>query len=219
MKKLVIISTLIATVAGTAFGQGYFQFTSNKSQVWDGFTTPNTATRSSLVNVSFLWSASTVAVPAVSSILASTPNTTTVGGSTWAAADAWAAILTDPNFTLALNANAGNAVVVGQSLSTGSITYNNNAVFGIAGTTASVAVRVFEIGWSSGYATPQLAQAGNSAVGWSAAWNYTPSAFTGAPTAMNAPSQFGTGGIVPEPSTIALAGLGGLSLLLFRRRK
>jgi hypothetical protein len=30
--------------------------------------------------------------------------------------------------------------------------------------------------------------------------------------------QYDVGGIVPEPSTMALAGLGGLSLLMFRRR-
>jgi hypothetical protein len=219
MKKLVIISTLIATVAGTAFGQGYFQFASNKSQVWDGFTTPSTAARTSNVNVSFLWSANTAAVPLVAGILASTPNTTTVNASTWNASAAWTAILTDPNFTFALNQNAANALVVTPSLTTGAVNYNGGSVFGIAGTTANIAVRVFEVGWNGAYATPSLAEAGNSAVGWSAAWIYTPTAFTAAPAAMNAPAQWGTGGIVPEPSTLALAGLGGLSLLLFRRRK
>ena len=216
MKKLVIIGTLIATFSGAAFGQGYFLFTGTKSTVYDGFT-GSSAGLTSNVNVAFLWAAS--GVPQVDSILAAVPTTATTLNQTWTAAAAWTAILTDPNFTLALNANSGNAVVVQQTTSQGAWSYNGGAVFGINGTTAGTAVQVFEIGWSSAYATPALASAASAAVGWSGAWAYTPTLFTASPNTMTAPAHWGTGGLVPEPSTLALAGLGGLGLLLFRRRK
>jgi hypothetical protein len=166
--------------------------------------------------VAFLWAAS--GTPAVDSILASVINTATVSSSTWQASTAWTDILTDPTFTLARDVNAGNAVAVAQTLTSGAFQYNSGSVFGINGTTAGTPVQVFEIGWSSAYATPALAAAANSAVGWSAVFAYTPTLFTATPVPMAAPTQWGTAG-VPEPSTMALAGLGSLSLLLFRRRK
>jgi len=213
MKKLVIIGTLIATFSGAAFGQGYFLFTGGKSTVWDG--SGSVAARTSNINVAFLWAAS--GTPLVDSIAASTPTTATTANQTWTAAAAWTAILTDPTFTLALNANAGNAVAVQQTLSTGAFSYNGGAVFPVLNSLATT-YQLFEIAWSSAYATPQLAAANNGMVGWSAPFTYTATVFTATPNPMNG-TAFGTGGLVPEPSTLALAGLGGLGLLLFRRRK
>ena len=92
MKKLVLISTIMATFASlSAFGQGYFQFATGKSQVYDGFST-GVAHTSSSVDVAFLWAAQG-AVPEVSSILSSVPTTATTGNTTWTTTAAWSAIL------------------------------------------------------------------------------------------------------------------------------
>jgi hypothetical protein len=217
MKKLVLIGTLLVGVS--AFGQGYFTFTSGKSIVYNGFT-GGAAALNTAVNTSFLWAANTAAVPLVAGIASAVPSSTTVASSSWTAADAWTAILTDPNFVLAVN-NNNNALAVQRTTSAGGISYNAGASFPILGTTAGTAVRIFEIAWNGAYATPSLAQNAASTdgyVGWAPAFTYTPTVFTATPVGFTSVA-FGTGGIVPEPSTIALAGLGGLSLLLFRRRK
>ena len=108
---------------GMSFGQGYFQFTGSKSTVWDGFTDPNLAQRTTHVNVAFLWA--TCGTPQVDSLMASVPNSATVNSSAYLCSQAWQLILNDPAFTLALNQNAGNAVVVAQSLSTGAFAYSS----------------------------------------------------------------------------------------------
>jgi len=219
MKKLVLISALVATFGGATFGQGYFNFQGTKSAVWDGFTTPTTSQRDSNVNVAFLWAASG-SVPGVTNATGMTyvPNTTTVANSTYSAAAAWTAILTDPNFTLAVN-SANSAVAVAQTLSSGAFQYGAGQ-FGVTGTAVGGTYAVYEIGWSAAYATPALAAASaNPYVGWSGVFTYTAQASTSTPVNMAAPAQWGVAGTVPEPTTLALAGLGGLGLLLFRRRK
>jgi len=217
MKKLVLISTLIATFAGlSAFGQGYFLFTTGKSQVWNGLgatATPN----STAIDVAFLWSAGATA-PDVSAILSSVPTSATTGNTVWSASAAWSDILNDPNYTLALNNTSGLVASVAATAN-GAINYNSGTAVGIANTSVGTLYHVYEIAWNGAYATPALASAANAAVGWSSVFTYTAYAFTATPTGFTglAP-QFGTGGIVPEPTTMALAGLGGLALLAFRRR-
>ena len=172
MKKLVLISTIMATFASlSAFGQGYFQFATAKSQVYDGFST-GVAHASSSVDVAFLWAASG-AVPEVSSILSSVPTTATTGNTTWTTTAAWSAILSDPNFTLAVE--FGNAVRWQVATTTaGAISYNGGGAFGGPLTTSPAPYTLFMIGWNGAYATPALASAAGAAVGWSSAFNYTP---------------------------------------------
>ena len=219
MKKLVIISTLIASFAGlSAFGQGYFQFTSGKSQVYDGFST-GVAHVASDVNVAFLWAANGL-TPSVDSILASVPTTATTGNSTWTAAAAWTAILNDPNFQLGFDSQHSQSTIV-NTTTAGAISYNGGTGFaGPSTTSPGVPYSLFFISWNGAYATPSLAQAASAAVGWSAVFSYTPATQLGTPpTMIGQTANFGTGGIVPEPTTMALAGLGGLALLAIRRRK
>src|SRR5208282_1060153 len=99
MKKNIVIASLITSFAAlSAFGQGYFQFTSGKSQVYDLFSGPSHT--STDVDVAFLWAPSGD-VPLVDSILVSTPTNGGLGlGGTIAG---WTAILSDPNFQFAVN--------------------------------------------------------------------------------------------------------------------
>ncbi len=99
------------------------------------------------------------------------------------------------------------------------------------------------VGWSSNLGTTWATVAANMASGWATPWGPNNAFFGtsaigfgfsgGGPFSLPANTLFNPtaampGGlssgfqlmaIVPEPTTIALAGLGGLSLLLFRRRK
>jgi len=213
MKKLVLISTLIATFAGlSAFGQGYFVFTTAKSQAY-----LNGAVGGTGVDLAFLWGSASD-TPEVNGILSSVPTSASTGNSAWQASTAWSDILTDPNFTLALN-NTSGLVAVAASPVNGAASYNAGGAFGVQGTQPTTAYHLFMIAWSSAYATPALAAAANAAVGWSSVFTYNSYALTSTPTGMTASTPaFGVGGIVPEPTTMALAGLGGLALLAFRRR-
>ena len=213
MKKIITIGTVITTLAGLpAFGQGYFQFMAGKSQVWDCLDwTPSFSTE---INTAFLW-APDGSIPAVSSIMLSSP---TNGLSMFSISTVWTAILTDPNFVLGVN-NDNGQTAIGRTFFNGAIGYNSGYAFPVAGTSPGDSYTVFMIGWDGAYATPELAQAATAGVGWSAAFSYTATAQTSIPNSfVGRTPGFGVWG-VPEPSTLALAGLGGFALWLFRRRK
>jgi hypothetical protein len=223
MKKIIVISILTGWLAATsAFSQGYFIFSAGKSQVWDGFTTAGVSTLAATVNTTFLWAPANT-VPTVASYLTSTP---TNGNSTtlelYSVASVWAAIL-DGQFTLAVN-NATSTFVSQVTSANGSFNYDSGFSFPVTGTTPGITYTIYEISWDAQYATPALAAAANgglgSAVGWSSPAQYTPVIQIGTPPTMTALfPKFGTFDPVPEPATLALAGLGGLALLVFRRRK
>jgi len=221
MKKIIALSLVAVSLAATSsFGQGYFQFTSGKSQAYDGFTTAGVSALSTSVNVSFLWAAAST-TPHIASLLTSTPKT---GSSTtqeaYSVATAWSTIL-DGQFTVAVNSGT-SATVVAPTSGTGVINYNSGLSFGVTGTTAGTTYTIYEISWPTTYATPAAAQTAGAAVGWSAPAQYTTvnSIGTANLTAGLFPS-FGTfvPAPIPEPATMALAAIGGASLLLFRRRK
>lgn len=222
MKKILAITILAATfAAGSAFAQGYVLLSSGKSQVYDGFTTAGSSALTSNVKVAFLWAAASTTTPMP---IASTP---TAGNSTtsesYTVASAWNALLNTAGWTLAIDAttaNSGNPAI-SQSSTTGSVKYNSGSTFGVTGTSPTTTYSVLEFSWNAAYATPSLAQAAGSAVGWSSVIQYTFSTASDQ-TQVNMPfAGYGTfiPASVPEPGTMALAALGGASLLLFRRRK
>jgi len=219
MKKLAIIAGL-ALASISSFAQGNFLFTSGTRVVWDNWSTAAIRADSSN-SVAFLFGSGTPAVDAIYT------GTATNGSSTLTAnqlSTAWTDILTDPNFRLGTNNATGSLASVQTSL-VGAINYNASTSFGVTGTSASGGTTtVFVIGWSSAYATPADAAAAGSPVGWSAPFSYAYQ------NTVNAAGSFSAGGLTPfgvvgapvstpEPATLALAGLGGASLLLFRRKK
>jgi hypothetical protein len=224
MKKIIALSVLAATIASTsAFGQGYFILNSGKSQAYDGFTTPGVSAPASTMNVAFLWAAAST-TPTVSTLLASTPTT---GNSTtlesYTVAQAWADIL-NGQFTFAVNSSTAS-LVTATTTSTGVVSYNGGQSFGVVGTSPTTAYTVYEIAWSSAYATPALAAAANgglgSAVGWSPALQYTAATATDQTQTAMGFSKYGVfiPATVPEPGTLALAALGGAAMLFIRRKK
>lgn len=221
MKKILALGFLAALIAvPSSYGQGYFQFVAGKSQVYDGFTTAGTSALSSNVKVAFLWAPASTATPMP---VASTPTTgNSLTSATWTVANAWTAILNGSDtWTLALNAS-GDTLASINCAANGGINYNGGASFGVTGTSPSTTYSLFIIGWNGAYADPAAAAAAGSAVGWSSVFQYTAVASTGTASSMaGLGANFGTyvPAAVPEPSTLALAGLGGLALLAFRRRK
>lgn len=214
MKKISIIVLLTTSLTGlSAFGQGYFQFVTGKSQVWDCFTgSPHLGTT---VNAAFLWAANG-STPAVASIMGSTPTSGLPPG--YLPSTAWNLILTDPNYMLAVN-TANSQVAVAQSGAGGPLNYNGGNPFPVTGTTPDTTYSLFFVGWDANYATPALASAANAAVGWSAPFSYKCYQLTEVPTGMlGLTPGFGVWG-VPEPSAMTLAGVGCVALFLFRRRK
>jgi hypothetical protein len=226
MKKLVLITTLIATVSGlTAFGQGYVTFADGtRYSVANLFSTPGTkdSLYSSMDVALYIATASggSVPAPAVDAIAASTPTTGTFSPTGLA----WADITGDPNFQLAVNTGNGNASAI-QGVITGSHGGGFSYFAGVsqplntvAGVTGGASYEMYVVGWNSAYASPAAAALNGSAVGWSAPFLYATGAASGSPVIATAMLPFGIFA-VPEPTTLALAGLGAVSLLLFRRRK
>ncbi len=229
MKKLILMSSLaIMFVSLSAFGQGYFTFTGSTRQVWDGWSTAGVAKNDITNSVAFLWGSGTPLVDSIQSAvstnaLAGVSASGTTNGA-YSVTTAWADILGDSSFHLATNF-ANGLVVTTNSNANGSWVYqfNGGQAFGVTNTAPNFLYQIFAIGWDNAgglYLTPQAAAAAGVYVGWSSVFNYTSTDVPplGNPPAMTITS-FGVAGAVPEPGTMALAGLGGLLLLAFRRRK
>lgn len=220
MKRNIIITMLAVSLTATStFGQGWLYLLSARSQVWDGFTTPGIATVSSHVNVALFWApGANVANPMP---LASSPINSDSGFGT---ASLWSDLFTS-SFTLTQDASSGNNDVIVTTTTRGIVVYAPvgggsiaGASWSINGSTADETITLLEVGWNSAYATPQMAASAGAAIGWSYLNSFTLAA---APTdtGNNTPAFTPFGIFVPEPATLALVGLGGLSLLVFRRRK
>ena len=177
MKKL-IITLALAAVGVSAFAQGEFAFNGPGGRgVWVGTQGGNNATFSSAggIDVAFLFG-STANTPLIDGIAASTA---TNGSTAYSASTAWTDILTDPNFMLATNDNGGSPVLaVGTEPSNGAYGYTppggaQGGAFAVDGTASGGATyRIFVIGWSSAYATPQAAALAGAAVGWTQYFSY-----------------------------------------------
>ena len=214
-------------IAASAFAQGQVLFTSSGSYIWN----TNSARVSAIgaVDVGFIFSTSSSAVAGVEGIggYTGTPtNTANVTLTSAQNASAWTALLTDPNFQIATNTSTSSTVVETTSAAGGL----SGSAFTLGGTSASGGtIYIVAFAWqASAGSDPWAAQAAGASLGWSKVFSYGYVAGpvpgpTGTPVSLNtltAGWQFGVLGVssVPEPSTMALAALGGASLLLFRRR-
>jgi len=160
----------------------------------------------------------------------STASYTNSALNTYSTATAWGDIsnsLTAGYFFInGTNSPAGPAVALITG-ATGTFGYNNFTAWFVNAGSASTSYSAYEIAWNTVgglYLNPTAAAAAGVAVGWSQEFTYTTGLGSTLPTTLAAGNvgYYGVGGVVsavPEPSTMALAALGGASLLLFRRRQ
>lgn len=214
MKKPLVLLTLALTLSGlSAMGQGYFLFSGPARGVWDGFSLGLPPHLAASLKVGFLWGP-TNATPIVSSIAVSTPTNGYIvpfGNS---------AILNDPNFQLAVDNNT-TALASVTVLANGGWSYSTTggfSAFPVSGTAALQAYKVFVIAWSKDYATPQEATAAGFPLGWSNAFIYNSVDVIGTPSTFTSSGFVPFGIVIPEPSSLALASLGGVATMLLRRR-
>lgn len=227
MKKILTIGLVVASFAATSsFGQGYFQFQTAKSQAYDG--SGATAVLAATVDVTFLWAPVGTANSGILATGSSKTgnNTTTSTQAGYTDAQAWTAIL-GSGFTPAVNsANSTPAILL--TAANGYVNYNGGASFGVTGTSSpsgTTQYALFMVGWTGGYADLATAASNHAPVGWSTVFTYTAGQNGSSSVANFATAAPGTAFgvfspvVVPEPTTLALAGLSGASLLLFRRKK
>lgn len=213
MKKTIIALTVAGLAQLSVMAQGTFNFSTTVGLVWDNTGASSVLTPTAgTYNIGFLIG-SVGQTPSVDSILTSTPTNTPQA--VISAAD-WTAILTDPNFVLATNYTTSALI---STPNTGGLSKGKFAggTVQVNGTSAAGGNEiVFVVAWAGSITAP-------TAIGWSAPINYAYGSNIGTPTSFQAQglTAFGidTVGAVPEPSTMALAAIGGASLLLFRRRK
>jgi hypothetical protein len=222
MKKLLLSIGLVA-IGATAFAQGNAIFGSVAGYVWN---TNSTRSVAGAVDTAFLFSTVNLA-PTVAGVMTSTPTNTAATQLTFVqATTAWSDILSDPNFHLATNYTT-SAEVIGTTTGAGGVAYNAGSAFTLLNSPSGGTIYVYVIGWDATYANPYSAAAANANVGWSSVFSYNtvvgpnpgPAGTATSMTSQATGWQFGVVSVVPEPSTMALAALGGASLLLFRRRK
>ena len=219
MKKLALIITLFTAIGTNAFAQdGYVDFFASHLRVWDEFTSPGTGVVApGDVNVTFLWAlvgtpdplGAVVPITGVSSMAGGWNTVSSMISSGWNIA------VDDGTGAEADVADTANGIQKGE------IDYNNDLSFALAGSTGGDTYEIVVIGWDNqtGATTLGDGMAGDLAMGWSNEFEYTTGTTNTSPISnftdgMNA---FGVAP-VPEPATFALAGLGGLAMLLLRRR-
>jgi hypothetical protein len=215
MRKLLILCAALAGVAsGAEADDGYFLFTAGRRTVWDGFSGPSSVVSSGTVNVGFMWG--TTGTP----LVITDAGNGNVGSPTNAPVFfTWSDILNDPNYQFAVNSTSSSLVVTPSNTSTlarGGWSYNSANLFQVAGTVAGNTYTVIVIGWDAHYATPQLAAAAGSPAGWSQAISYSATTSSGTPPFFTS-AGVTPFGVIPEPGTVALIGMGAASLLLCRR--
>jgi hypothetical protein len=227
-KQIAILAAIIAATGFTAFGQDWITVEdSGNGLVWDQFTTPGTSHEAPAgdVSVEVLWALTGTADPLGAGVATS-------GASPTGGAEATISSMLSGGWTLMQNyaSGAGSAALGTVETTTGGtptkggsiVAYNtggNPFEFDTAAAVASGSdIELIFLAFNGGAADYSSA----SALGYSGLVNVSVGTTVGDPNATSpeTASPFGvTVTSVPEPATLALAGLGGLSMLFLRRRK
>ncbi len=194
MKKLIILTVLTAATSLAAFGQGYMSFLSTIPMKLNGVSTAG-------LNVGLVWDA-------------------TSGSTLSLAANPWTTLTALPSgwsWGMQAGSNVWTTTVGAPPPAVGNF---NGGVVALDGTAAGNIISMYVVVWS-GAQSYQTAAGALAPVGLTSQFNWTLGSSTSPGASIStAPGFTGANASpVPEPTTLALAGLGGLSLLLFRRKK
>lgn len=220
MKKFALAITLFAAIDMNALADGYVEFDASKSYVWDEFTTPGTGVVApGDVTVTFLWALVGTPDPLGAGVATNGVFSTTGGWSTVSS-------MISSGWNIAEDAGNGNAeadVAVNSSGPVkGGFGYGSGPPLPLAGTTGGDTYEFVVIGWDNlmGATTLEEGMAEDVPMAWSNGFDYVTGATLEAPVLIFSQSGMDPFGVVPvpEPATLALAGLGGLSLLIVRRK-
>jgi hypothetical protein len=222
-KTFALIVTVFAAIGTNAFaGDGYVVFaTQPNNDVWDEFTTPGMGVVApGDVTVTFLWALEGTPDPLGNNVPTTGVNFTENGWSTVSS-------MTSSGWAIAEDAGNDNAeadvAVLVNGAAKGAIAYDSGVSFQLANTTGGDTYEFVVVGWNNltGANTLEEAMTDDVAMGWSNPFDYVTGATTTTPVNIFSTSGMDSFGVapVPEPAALALAGLGGLSLLLVRRRK
>ena len=217
MKLTATLAALVAAGAMSTFGQGYVLFVTAKSGVYDNFSGASVVAPGDVTGT-FLWNASTTAADPLGAGVATTA--TTLSGS-------WGTVSNMMASGWNVASNGGTEADVADNASgsfKGQQAYNGGVSCGLQNSAAGSSIEVVVIGWDNltGAGTLGAAAQAGDALGWSGAFVYATGGSAGATVSTFGQSGFAPFGVVgatPEPTSLAIAGLGGLSMLFLRRRK
>ena len=229
MKKILCIAAVLAIASSSAFADGNIALGGSLHGIWNWNTLESDNLEVTLLFAPANTATSLAGFTGGANGSATNAIINNTGGAVDYSTDmAWSDVINDMNnngwFQLdgATNSNPLYASVNAN----GSFLYNNSSSWSAANVNANTTYSVIELAWDTGnglWTTLDLAEENDTYIGWSKVIQYTPTSNPTAPTIINGTlvGFYGVGGAlgVPEPSTVALAGLGGLSLMLIRRRK
>jgi hypothetical protein len=238
MKKYIIASTALLVVATSAFSQGLVNFSAgtsastrmNTNSVVGGPSTGLTTTTSGLYYYALFASVNQTTINGSSTAISGLSGNYVFNHMGSGVATGWELVGIGTN-----SASSGRMFPASQgTTSAGQAALNADNSLNVQGIAGAGTANIVAIGWlSTGIGTTlqsletwYAAGAFNGWVGQSTVGNVTLGDGGSIPTS----NAFGTGPgqlgglllgltVVPEPTTLALAALGGASLLLFRRRK
>ncbi len=229
--RIGILALLIVATGFSAHGQAWMSFDTGAHQVYDEYTTPGVGVRSAgTVDAGFLWAATgtTDPLPSVGTQfgLGQEPAVQQVAtNGVSQILNEWSTItsMLSSGWHIAYDLSDGNVPATATTgPSVGTVTYNGDYSFALAGSTAEDMYEIVVIGWDVGSGLSAIVNQSSLALGWSNPFTFQTGVSDNDPNGLGSfnfsgMNQFGVAP-VPEPSTLALAGVGGLSLLLFRRR-
>jgi hypothetical protein len=226
-KSLLIVAATVMSSLG-AFAQGYVDFSFATHRVWDEFTTPGVGVYAGNVQFAVYWAPTATTDPLVAygtqfgqgagspGLQVATNGVSSIPG-TYSTINA---LLTSAGFTIA---SSGGSPVVGTTGASGNSLVGQVAV---TGTTAGSTYELIVVGINASAGASAFVSGGYTDIGWSNPFNYLTGTSLVDPNGQVVLSnsglmnQFGVAPLsVPEPGTLALAALGGASMLMFRRKK
>ena len=228
MKKSIIAAVALTVVSVSSYAQGNVNFGGSPHEVWTATNVVSGTTVPAATggfDVALVFGSSTSS--ALSAIAGSSTTNATSSSSLYTTTAAWGDIASDlANGFFLVDGTTTGTPLVASGGGTGSFSYNGGTAFSASNVNGGTTYDVYEIAWNTDgglYTTLAEAEAADAYVGWSQIFTYTPTTGNNAATAITAAlaGYYGVGGLqaTPEPGTMALAGLGSLSLLLFRRKK